>query len=192
MGRFTGRIYRQTALRVPACLPPGGLAPHAGRYHGVGDAWPLYGALDEATIWSEWALATGGAVRPADDPRWRCIFEADLAVLDLRDEATRATLRVTLDDLVAPWSPERPNQACRRAMAAAVAVGADALIVPSAARPGGWCIDVLPAAWTRLDLVARDQVTPMPPDGEPAALPGTQIRARPHSSRPQSSRRTTG
>lgn len=172
MGRFRGRIYRQTALRIPECVPPAETAPHAGRYHGAGDAWPLYGALDEATIWSEWALATGGAVRPADDPRWRCIFEADLSVLDLRDQATQAALNVTLDDLVAPWSPDRPNQACRRAMAAAVASGVDALIVPSAARPGGSCIDVLPAAWARLDLVARDQVTPMPLDGEPAAPAG--------------------
>jgi len=148
---------------VPACVPPAETAPHAGRYHGPGDPWPLYGALDEATIWAEWAHATGGAVRPADDPRWRCVFEAELAVLDLRDDATRAALGVSLDELVAPWWPDRPNAACRRVLAAALAAGADAIIVPSAARGGGWSIDVLPAAFGRLRLLARDEVAPEPP-----------------------------
>ena len=150
---------------MPACVPPAETASHAGRYHGPGDPWPLYGALDEATIWAEWAHATGGAVRPADDLRWRCVFEADLAVLDLRDDATRAALGVTLDELVAPWSPGRPNETCRRVLAAALEAAADAIIVPSAARAGGWSIDVLPAAFGRLRLVARDEVTPAPPSG---------------------------
>jgi hypothetical protein len=148
---------------VPACVPPAETAPHAGRYHGPGDPWPLYGALDETTIWAEWAHATGGAVRPADDPRWRCVFEADLAVLDLRDEGTRAALGVSLDDLVAPWSPDRPNRACRRVLAAALAARADAIIVPSAAHANGWSIDVLPGAFGRLRLLSRDEVTPAPP-----------------------------
>lgn len=148
---------------MPACLPPEQPAPHAGRYHAPGGPWPLYATLDEATIWAEWAHATGGAVRPADDPRWRCVFEADLAVLDLRDDATRAALGVTLDELVAPWSPDRPNATCRRVLAAALGTAADAIIVPSAARPGGWSIDVLPAAFGRLRLLARDEVAPEPP-----------------------------
>jgi hypothetical protein len=168
LSRFTGRVYRQTALRVPACVPPAETAPHAGRYHGPGDPWPLYGALDEATIWAEWAHATGGAVRPEDDPRWRCIFEAELDVLDLRDELTRAALGTTLDDLVASWAPDRPSRACRRVMAAAIAAGADAIIVPSAALPGGWSIDVLPHAFEHLHLVSRDAVTPTPPTRVPA------------------------
>ena len=155
-------------MRVPACAPPAERAPHGGRYHGPGDPWPLYGALDEATIWAEWAHATGGAVRPEDDPRWRCLFDADLAVLDLRDDGTRATLRVTLADLVAPWSPDRPNRACRRVMEAALAAGADAIIVPSGALSGGWSIDVLPHAIGRLHLVSRDQVVPTPPSRGPA------------------------
>jgi hypothetical protein len=102
-------------------------------------------------------------VRPEDDPRWCCSFEADLGVLDLRDAATRAILGVTLVDLVAPWSPDRPNRACRRVMEAALAAGADAIIVPSAALAGGWSIDVLPGAFDHLRLIGRDQVTPAPP-----------------------------
>jgi hypothetical protein len=170
----SGRIYRQTALHVPACLPPAQPAAHSGRYHGPGDPWPLYGALDEPTIWAEWAHATAGAVRPDDDPRWCCVFEANLAVLDLRDDATRASLDVGLADLVAPWSPDRPNRACRRVMGAALAAGADAIIVPSAALPGGWSIDVLPAAFGRLHLIAREPVTPAPP---PRPLPQPPAQA---------------
>ncbi len=89
-------------------------------------------------------------------------------MLDLRDDATRAVLGVTLVDLVAPWSPDRPNRACRRVMEAALAAGADAIVVPSAALPGGWCIDVLPGALDRLRLVARERVTPAPPTQPPA------------------------
>ncbi len=166
---------------MPACTPPAERATHPGRYHGSDDPWPLYAALDEPTIWAEWAHATGGAVRPEDDRRWRCTFEADLAVLDLRDEGTREALGVSLDALTGAWSPDRPNGACRRVMAAAIEAGADAIIVPSAARPGGWSIDVLPRAFGRLRLVSREEMTPAPPHGD-----------RPSAEVGQSSRRTTG
>lgn len=117
-------------------------------------------------------------MRPEDDPRWCCSFEADLSVLDLRDDATQAVLGVTLVDLVVPWSPDLPNRACRRVMEAALAAGADAIIVPSAALPGGWSIDVLPGAFERLRLVARQLVTPAPP---PQPLPPPQEQPRPQA-----------
>jgi RES domain-containing protein len=148
---------------VPDCLPPSQPAPHDGRYHLAGDPWPLYGALDRATVWAEWARATDGGVRPEDDRRNLCVFEADLLVLDLRDAAVRAALSVTLEQLVAAWSTEAPNEACIRAARQAVAFGADGLIVPSAARSEGWTVVVLPAAFGKLHRRSRRTTTPAPP-----------------------------
>ena len=161
--RYRGPIYRQVARHVPDCLPPREPAPYAGRYHRVSEAWPLYGALNEATIWAEWARATGGGVQPADDPRSLCRFTADLDVLDLREPAVREALGVSDDELVADRSEAEPNQACLRVARRAVELGADGFIVPSAARPGGWCIDVLPAGFSKLHRTSRRTVTPAPP-----------------------------
>jgi RES domain-containing protein len=161
--RYRGPIYRQVARHVPDCLPPREPAPYAGRYHRAGEAWPLYGALDEATIWAEWARATGGGVQPADDPRSLCRFTADLEVLDLREPAVREALGVSVDELIADWSEAEPNEACLRVARRAVDLGADAFIVPSAARPGGWCVDVLPAGFSKLRRSSRRTMIPAPP-----------------------------
>ena len=87
-------------------------APHPGRYHLVGDPWPMYGSIDEATVWAEWSQATGGGVDPEDDPRWLCTFDADLAVIDLRRPEVLAALGVTIEQLSAAWAPGKPNRAC--------------------------------------------------------------------------------
>jgi RES domain-containing protein len=160
VGRLRGRAWRQTALRVPACLPPVQPAPHPGRYHAAGDPWPLYAALDRDTMWDEWRRATDAAIAPTDDERWVCTLDVDLAVLDLRDAATRSALGVTLDELVGPWSPERPNRAARRVARAARELGVDGLVVPSAARAGGWNLAVLPEAFDRVRMVARRRSEP--------------------------------
>jgi RES domain-containing protein len=190
--RFGGRLYRQTALGVPACAPPLQPAPHPGRYHRAGDPWPLYAALDEPTIWAEWQHATGGAVQPDDDPRWRCIFDAELDpldLLDLRDPATRRALGVTLESLRASWSPTAPNDDCLAVTSAAAEMGLDGIIVPSAAAPDGWSIDVLPPAFGKLRLVARDRVIPAPP-GPPATPPTAEPAppSRPATTRPHITR----
>jgi RES domain-containing protein len=155
VGHFHGRAWRQTALRVPGCLPPEQPAPHAGRYHRPGDPWPLYASLDRATMWAELAHATDGAVPPPENPRWVCSLDVDLRVLDLRDAATRRALRTSLAALTAPWSPDAPNRAAQRAMRAARSIGVDGLIVPSAAQPGGWNLVVLPPAFDRVRLRSR-------------------------------------
>jgi RES domain-containing protein len=145
---------------VPACLPPVQPAPHPGRYHAAGDPWPLYAALDRDTMWAEWRGATEAAIAPGDDERWVCTLDVDLATLDLRDPATRAALGVTLEQLTGPWSPELPNSAARRVTLAAHELGADAVVVPSAARAGGWNLAVLPAAFGRVRLVTRRRSRP--------------------------------
>jgi RES domain-containing protein len=161
--RYRGPIYRQVARHVPDCLPPREPAPYAGRYHRASDGWPLYGALDEATIWAEWARATGAGVQPADDPRSLCRFIDDLDVLDLREPSVREALGVSVDELIAEWSDTAPNVACLRVARLAVELAADGFIVPSAARADGWCIDVLPSGFPKLRRTSRRTMIPAPP-----------------------------
>src|SRR3989304_5030480 len=122
--RYNGPLSRQTALGVPGCQPPFQPAPHPGRYHLAGDPWPMYGSVEEPTVWVEWAHATGGGVAPEGDPRWLCVFDADLSVLDLRRPEILDALNVTVDDLNADWAPGAPNSACLKVSAAAAAAGA--------------------------------------------------------------------
>jgi RES domain-containing protein len=160
IGRYRGRAWRQTALRVPGCLPPAQPATHAGRFHRPGDPWPLYASLDRETMWAERTNASEAVLPPTEDRRWVCTFDADLAVLDLRDPATRRALRVSLAQLTGPWSPEAPNAAALRVASAARRLGVDGLLIPSAARPGGWNLAVLPTSFERLRLVRRRRETP--------------------------------
>jgi hypothetical protein len=111
-------------------------------------------------MWSERTRATDAEVPPDEDPRWVCTFEAELAVLDLRDPATCRALRVTIEQLTGPWSPGAPNGAALRVAAAARRLGVDGMVVPSAARPGGWNLAVLPAGFERLRLVRRRREMP--------------------------------
>lgn len=152
---------------MPGCLPPVQPAPHAGRYHRVGDPWPLYASLDRPTMWAEWSHATGGAIAPADDPRWVCALDLDLTVLDLRDAATRRALRVTERQLTGDWAPDTPNPATSRVMRAARDLGVDGVVVPSAARAGGWNVAVLPTAFERVSLARRRREIPQAPGAEP-------------------------
>ncbi len=160
VSRLRGPALRQTAVHVPACTPPTEPAPHPGRYHRTGDPWPLYAALDEATLWAEWTRATGGAIVPADDPRWVCDLELDLEVLDLRSAGTRRALSVSMSQLTGRWSPDRPNEACLRVAAVARELGVDGFVVPSAARRGGWNVAVLPGAFERVRVVRRHREIP--------------------------------
>jgi hypothetical protein len=123
----------------------------------------MYGSIEEATVWAEWSHATGGGVTPDDDPRWLCAFDADLAVLDLRRPEVLSALDVTLEDLDAGWGPGSPNRACLKVSAAATVAGAEAIIVPSAARPGAWNLDVLPSGFSRLRRRRRQRTVPRPP-----------------------------
>ena len=112
-------------------------------------------------MWRELAHASEGAVPASEDPRWVCSLDVDLRVLDLRDAATRRALRTSIAALTGPWSPDAPNAATLRAMRAAQTLGVDGLIVPSAARPDGWNLVVLPAAFDRVRLRhRRRQVAP--------------------------------
>ncbi len=123
----------------------------------------MYGSIDETTVWAEWSRATDGGVAPEDDPRWLCVFEADLRILDLRRPEVLDALGVTAEALMDDWAPDAPNVASLKVAAAATLAGADAIIVPSAAWPGGWNLDVLPSGFARLRRVTRRRRLPAPP-----------------------------
>lgn len=114
-------------------------------------------------MWAEWRHATDGAVDAEDDPRWVCALELDLRVLDLRDPATGRALGTSARQLTGPWAPDAPNRATLRLMRAARELGVDAVVVPSAAWPGGWNVAVLPDAFDRVRLARRRREVPRPP-----------------------------
>jgi len=129
----------------------------------AGEPWPLYAAVDEPTVWAEWAHVADAGVDPRDDRRFLCVFECDLVVLDMRNPANCVTLGVTLDELRDDWAPGAPNPACLRVAQAAMTAGASAYIVPSAVPGGTWSVDVFPWAFGQLRQVSRAETTPNPP-----------------------------
>jgi hypothetical protein len=84
-----------------------------------------------------------------------CTLDLDLRVLDLRVEATRKTLGVTLEQLSGAWSPDAPNRACLAVAQAARDAGVDGYVIPSAAHAGGWNVAVLPSAFGRVAVVRQ-------------------------------------
>jgi hypothetical protein len=110
-------------------------------------------------MWAEWAHATDGQVPPEEDPRWVCLVDVDLRVLDLRDAATRRALRAGIGALRGPWSPDQPNPTTLRVARAARELGVDGMIVPSAALDDGWNLVVLPGAFGSVTLRRRRRET---------------------------------
>lgn len=81
----------------------------------------------------------------------------DLPVLDLREPSVREALGIDLDDLTGP-------RARAQAVAARVRdLGAEGLVVPSAAWPGHWNLVVFPAGFGRVRPVRSRVVNPAPP-----------------------------
>jgi hypothetical protein len=81
-------------------------------------------------------------------------------VLDLRDAAVRRALHISEAQLTRDWAPDAPNPATLRVAATARELGVDALIVPSAARDGGWNLVVLPEAFDRVTMTRRRREVP--------------------------------
>lgn len=158
--RFSGRVHRQTAVDTP-CFPPPRPAPAPGRYHRIGDAWPLYASLDPTTAWAEWRAATAGAIDPATERRrlWR-IDARDLAVVDLRDADVRAALGVDVAQLTGA------RARCQALARRAHRLGAEGLVVPSAAAPDGWNLVVFPSGFGALKSRGSAVRNPAPPPAD--------------------------
>ncbi|HEX2194593.1 MAG TPA: RES family NAD+ phosphorylase [Candidatus Limnocylindria bacterium] len=70
---------------------------------------------------------------------------------------------MTEEELTSQWAPDAPNPATMRVATAAADLDVDAMVVPSAAHPGGWNLAVLPRAFDRVRLAARRREVPRPP-----------------------------
>jgi RES domain-containing protein len=150
-------VHRQTGVETPA-LPPNRPAPTGGRYHRPGEPWPLYASLDADTVWSEWSAATRGAIDPHDERRrlWR-ISVTDLPVVDLRRGDAVSELDVDLATLTGARS--RAHGLAARARD----VGAQGMVVPSAAREGGWNLVVFPTGFVHVRAAGSRAMHPRPP-----------------------------
>jgi RES domain-containing protein len=126
-------------------------------------------------MWAEWSRATAGGIAAGSEQRTECTLDLDLRVLDMRSAATREAIGVTLDDLTGAWSPEMANPSCLAVARAARDAGADAFVVPSAARPGGWNVAVLPTAFDAVRVIRRRRARP--PSSKDAVVAGATISA---------------
>lgn len=139
-------------------MPPLRPAPSEGRYHRPGDPWPLYASLEPATAWAEWSAATRGAIDPRAERRRLWDVQVDgLPVLDLRDPAVVDDLGIDLDVLTGP------RRAAQEVGARARAMGAEGMIVPSAARRGHWNLVVFPDGLGRVTASGSRAMHPRPP-----------------------------
>ncbi len=150
-------MHRQTGIEVPA-FPPDRPAPAEGRYHRSGEPWPLYASLEPATVWAEWSAATRGAIDPRTERRrlWRIDVSA-LPVLDLRRPGVAEGAGVTLDQLTGPRARAHGLAAVARKL------GAEGMVVPSAAREGAWNLVVFPPGFERLRSAGSRTTNPRPP-----------------------------
>jgi RES domain-containing protein len=109
-------------------------------------------------VWAEWSAATRGAIDPATERRrlWRIDVDG-LRVLDLRRPSVRNELGVELSDLT---GARRGAQALSPK---ALALGAEGMVVPSAAFDGRWNLVVFPSAFGKLAVQGATTTRPRPP-----------------------------
>ena len=138
--------------------PPHRPAPTEGRYHRPGEPWPLYASLDAPTVWAEWQAATRGAIDPASERRrlWR-LDVRDLPGVDLRRDEARTELGVDLEGLTGLRA--RAHGLARRARD----LGAEGMVVPSAALTGAWNLVVFPSGFGRVRAAGSRAMHPRPP-----------------------------
>jgi len=81
----------------------------------------------------------------------------DLAVVDLRRPEVVSALELRLDELTGPRA--RAQALAGRARA----LGADGMVVPSAAHRGAWNLVVFPSGFGRLRAARSRSTSPRPP-----------------------------
>jgi RES domain-containing protein len=118
----------------------------------------MYASLEPATAWAEWAAATSGAIDPSAERRrlWRVDVD-ELAVVDLRRPGLADELGVSERQLTGPRSRAHGFAAQARTL------GAEGMIVPSAARDGAWNLVVFPSGYSRLRVAGSRAMHPRPP-----------------------------
>jgi len=108
-------------------------------------------------VWAEWNAAAHGAIDPATERRrlWRIDVDG-LRVVDLRRPATRDELGVELASLTGARASAQALATTARNL------GAEGMIVPSAARAGDWNVVVFPSAFARLAVDGSTITRPAP------------------------------
>jgi RES domain-containing protein len=119
------------------------ICPWGGRYHALGEAQCLYCSLDEQTAKREWERrarvpSLGAEVRVTS-------LMALGRILNLFDADGQRALRVSEEDLVG-----EDVSLCREVAGLAVALGADGMLVPSAAQRGSANLVICQAAVKRV------------------------------------------
>ena len=106
-------------------------------------------------MWAEWSAATRGAIDPSSERRrlWR-IDVRSLPVLDLRRPGLAHDLGVALDQLTGPRA--RAHDFAERARE----LGAQGMVVPSAARDVGWNLVVFPSGFASLHATGSRAMHP--------------------------------
>jgi len=149
---FSGTGYRFVALRYAdpeRALSGEGAARYGGRYNPVG-VRTVYLSEDARTAVAEtgYGVSLGGRFS-AKDREARLLLAVEFRlqqVLDLRDPAVLATLGLDVRDLVAPGWREalrRGQRPLTHALAlAALDLGFEAILAPSAAVPGAYNLAV--------------------------------------------------
>jgi len=109
-------------------------------------------------VWAEWQAATRGAIDPADERRrlWRVEVQG-LKVVDLRRAGLADELGVSRRQLTGPRSRAHGLAARAREL------GADGLIVPSAAHGDAWNLVVFPSGFDRVRIAGSRVMHPRPP-----------------------------
>ena len=87
---------------------------------------------------------------------WR-LDVSDLDVVDLRRSEVREQLGVDLDDLTGP------RRAAQELASRARELGAEGLILPSAAPGGTWNLVVFPSAFSKVRVIGSVATRPRPP-----------------------------
>lgn len=109
-------------------------------------------------MWAEWSAATRGSIDPSSERRrlWR-IDVRSLPVIDLRRRGLAEDLGIELDQLTGPRA--RAHDFAERARQ----LGARGMVVPSAARDGGWNLVVFPSGFAGLQTAGSRAMHPRPP-----------------------------
>jgi hypothetical protein len=109
-------------------------------------------------VWAEWSAATRGAIDPSSERRrlWR-IDVRSLPVLDLRRPKLADDLGIALGELTGART--RAHDLAERARG----LGALGMVVPSAARDGGWNLVVFPPGFAALRTAGSRAMNPRPP-----------------------------
>lgn len=158
--RLQGVFARHGHPKAPLDEPPP-VVRRSDRWQKTGDESVLFTSDSEETVWAEWRRKVSASVDldiVESERNFGWISMSFDNVIDLCDPGVQHLLGITEDDLTGD-----DRTTCRALLAAARAIGVDAIMAPSAARPGGKTIIVLPHAQKTVTVVFEERRIPPAP-----------------------------